>query len=109
MLHIVQVKVQVRPECVEAFKEVTLANAAESLREPGVVRFDVLQQQEDPCRFLLVEAYRSQAAPAVHKETAHYQAWRDTVADMMAVPRRSEVYRNVWPEDERWETVPGAD
>ena len=108
MLHVVQVSVQVRPECVDAFKEVTLANAAESLREPGVVRFDILQRKDDPCRFMLVEAYRSLDAPMAHKETSHYQAWRDTVADMMAMPRQSVVYRNVWPSDERWVTVPEA-
>lgn len=99
---IVQVQVQVRPECVEQFKQATTTNARESLREAGVARFDVVQQDDDPTRFLLVEAYRGDEAPAAHKETAHYQAWRNAVEPMMAAPRCSVTYREVFPPPEDW-------
>lgn len=99
---IVHVHVQVKPECVEAFKTATLANARASVQEPGIARFDVLQHQEDPTRFVLVEAYRSPDAPAAHKETLHYQTWRDTVAPMMAVPRSSVKFHNLFPPDSGW-------
>ncbi len=92
---IVVVQVHVKPECLEAFREVTLDNATNSVREPGIARFDVLQQADDPTRFVLVEVYRDDAAPAAHKETAHYARWRDTVAPMMASPRTSLKYRDV--------------
>lgn len=99
---IVHVYVQVKPEYVEAFRQATIANARQSLREPGMARFDVLQQADAPARFTLVEAYRDAEAPARHKETAHYQLWRDAVADMMAEPRRSVKYAGVFPGDESW-------
>jgi (4S)-4-hydroxy-5-phosphonooxypentane-2,3-dione isomerase len=99
---VVHVHVQVKPECVEAFKTATLANASASVREPGIARFDVVQQADDPTRFVLVEAYRTAAAPAAHKETAHYAAWRDAVAPMMAVPRTSVKFANVFPTDAAW-------
>ncbi|PWU12413.1 MAG: antibiotic biosynthesis monooxygenase [Verrucomicrobia bacterium] len=89
---IVHVHVRVKAESVEAFKAATLANATESRKEPGVWRFDALQQQDDPTRFVLVEGYRSPEAPAAHKETRHYQTWRDTVAPMMAEARSSVKY-----------------
>jgi quinol monooxygenase YgiN len=98
-LLVVHVACHVRPECVDAFREATLANARESVREPGIARFDVVQQQGDPTRFVLVEIYRSADAPAAHKETEHYKRWRDTVADMMAEPRASTKYVNVFPDD----------
>lgn len=101
-LHIVLVQVHVKPDRVEAFREATLANARASVEEPGVARFDVLQETEDPTRFLLVEVYRSAAGAAAHKETAHYQTWRDAVADMMATPRASRKYVNVFPDDARF-------
>lgn len=101
-LLVVHVYVQVQPECVEAFKEATLANARASRQEPGVARFDVVQQTDDPTRFVLVEVYRTPAAPAAHKETAHYAAWRDAVAPMMAAPRSSVKYTNVFPDDAGW-------
>lgn len=85
---VIHVQVQVKPESVEAFKAATLDNARQSIREPGVARFDVVQQADDPTRFVLVEAYRSVEATAAHKETKHYQIWRDTVAPMMAAPPR---------------------
>ncbi|HTD88025.1 MAG TPA: putative quinol monooxygenase [Candidatus Binatia bacterium] len=93
----VHVHVHVKPECVEAFKAATLENARGSLRESGIARFDVAQQQDDATRFVLVEVYRTEDAPAKHKETAHYQKWRDTVASMMAEPRSSVKYTNVSP------------
>lgn len=94
---VVHVHVHVKPECVEGFKTATLENAKASLRETGIARFDVFQQQDDPTRFVLVEVYRTDDAPAKHKETAHYQKWRDTVAAMMAEPRTSVKYSNVSP------------
>ncbi len=99
---IVYIQVHVKPEFVEAFKQATLANARESVKEPGVARFDVAQQQDDPTRFVFVEAYRTPEAPAAHKETKHYQAWRDTVAPMMAEPRASVKFTNVFPDDNGW-------
>ena len=102
-MFIVHVHVHVKPESVEAFKEATIENARNSVQEPGIARFDVIQQSDDPARFILVEVYRTPDDPARHKETAHYQKWRDTVAGMMAEPRSSVKYDNVFPDDEGWE------
>jgi quinol monooxygenase YgiN len=99
---VVHVHVRVKPEAVEAFKAATLENARQSVREPGVAAFDVMQQQDDPTRFVLVEAYRTPAAPAAHKETRHYQVWRDAVADMMAEPRIGVKFSNLFPDDQEW-------
>jgi (4S)-4-hydroxy-5-phosphonooxypentane-2,3-dione isomerase len=99
---IVHVHVQVKPECVEAFKKATLANAQASVKEQGIARFDVAQQTDDPTKFVLVEVYRNDDAPARHKETAHYTSWRDAVAPMMAQPRSSVKYANVFPGDAGW-------
>jgi autoinducer 2-degrading protein len=99
---VVHVQVQVKPDCVEAFLAATLENARHSVREPGIARFDVVQQADDPTRFVLVEAYRTTEAPAAHKETTHYAAWRDAVAPMMAVPRTSVKFVNRFPEDAGW-------
>ncbi|MEJ2145909.1 MAG: putative quinol monooxygenase [Acidobacteriota bacterium] len=99
---IVHVHVHVKPSSLEAFRAATLENARKSLQEPGVARFDVLQDQAEPTHFVLVEAYRDAEAPARHKETAHYALWRDTVVDMMAQPRRSEKFSNLFPSDEAW-------
>jgi (4S)-4-hydroxy-5-phosphonooxypentane-2,3-dione isomerase len=96
---VVHVHVRVNSECVEAFKAATLVNAWESIREPGIARFDVMQQADDPMRFVLVEAYRTPDAPAAHKETKHYAVWRDTVAPMMAEPRSSVKFASLFPED----------
>ena len=101
-LLVVHVQVRVKPEHVEAFRAATLANASQSVKEPGVARFDVMQDNEDPTRFVLVEAYRTPEAPAAHKETAHYLTWRDTVAPMMAEPRTSRKFTHVFPSDEGW-------
>ncbi len=99
---IVHVHVHVKPEFVEAFRQATIENARHSVREPGIARFDVIQQADDPTRFILVEVYRSQEATVKHKETAHYARWRDAVADMMAEPRTSVKYANVFPDDAGW-------
>jgi autoinducer 2-degrading protein len=100
---IVHVFVHVKPEFVEAFEAVTLENARNSLTEPGIARFDVIRQHDDPERFVLVEVYRTAEDPARHKETAHYHRWRDTVADMMAEPRSSIKYTNVFPDEQGWD------
>lgn len=100
-LLVVYVNVRVLPQSIEAFRAATLANARESVKEPGVARFDVVQESEDPTRFVLIEAYRGPAGAAAHKETAHYMLWRDTVAPMMAEPRASKKYVNV-TEDAAW-------
>lgn len=102
-MYIVHVHVHVKPECVIQFIEASLENARNSVREPGVARFDVVQQQNDPERFVLVEVYRTPKDPAKHKETAHYQKWRDTVVDMMAEPRKGILYTNLFPGDAGWE------
>jgi quinol monooxygenase YgiN len=99
---VVHVHVQVKPEYVESFKQASLANARESVKEPGIARFDVVQQQDDQTRFVLVEAYRTAEAPAAHKETKHYQAWRDTVSHMMAEPRSSVKFNSLFPDDSDW-------
>ena len=99
---IVQVHVHVKPEFVNAFRQASIDNARLSVQEPGIARFDVLQQADNPGRFILVEVYRTPEAPAQHKETAHYAAWRDAVAGMMAEPRFSVKYDNVFPGEEGW-------
>ena len=96
------VQVHVKPEYVDAFKTATLANARESVKEPGIARFDVLQQADDPTRFLLVEVFRSPEAQVAHRESTHYPVWRDVVAPMMAEPRFAVKYGNVFPVDEDW-------
>jgi len=101
-MFVVHVHVHVKPESVEAFKQATLKNARNSVQEPGIARFDVLQQRDDPTRFVLVEVYRTPDDPGEHKKTAHYQTWRDAVAEMMAQPRSSVKYDNVFPDDAGW-------
>ncbi len=99
---IMQVYIHVKPECVERFKEITLENARNSLLEPGIARFDVIQQAGDPARFVLVECYRDASDTARHKETAHYQAWAAAAADLLAEPRTRTVFSNVFPADSEW-------
>lgn len=99
---VVHVHVHVKPDSVEAFREASVENARNSVQEPGVARFDVIQQNDDPTRFILVEVYRTTEAPAEHKQTAHYQKWRDTVADMMAEPRQAVKFGNVFPDEADW-------
>jgi autoinducer 2-degrading protein len=102
IMYIVHVHVKVKPEFVDAFIETTLENAQNSVRESGIARFDVIQRLDDPERFVLVEVYRSPEDPARHKETDHYVRWRDTVAEMMAEPRSSVKYTNLYPESNEW-------
>ena len=101
-MFIVHVDVHVKPECVEGFKEASLENARNSVQEPGIARFDLVQQQDDPARFVLVEVYRRPEDAAKHKDTAHYRKWRDTVADMMAQPRVGRKFNNLFPDDNGW-------
>ena len=96
---IVHVDVHVKPEFLEAFKAATLENARNSVQEPGIARFDVIQDQADPAHFVLVEVYRTVEDTVHHKETAHYATWRDAVAEMMAVPRTSVKYANLFPAE----------
>lgn len=99
---IVHVHIRVKPEFIDAFKEATIENARQSVQEPGIARFDVIQQADDPVRFVLVEVYRSIEATVRHKETAHYATWRDKAGPMMAEPRTRVEYSNVFPADEGW-------
>lgn len=101
-MFIVLVDCRVKPECAEAFRAASVENGKQSVLEPGMARFDVLQDRENPAHFVLVEVYRTPEDPARHKETAHYAKWRDTVAEMMAEPRRSVKYANCHPEDSGW-------
>ncbi len=101
-MHIVLVYIHVKEEFMDAFKAASLENARNSVQEPGVARFDVIQQADDPSRFVLVEVYRSKDAPAQHRETAHYLTWRDTVTDMMVEPRTRTEYVNLFPDDAGW-------
>ena len=99
---VVHVHVYVNPESIDAFKTATVANASNSVREPGIARFDVIQDNDDPAHFILIEVYRSIEATVAHKETAHYATWRDTVASMMAKPRTAVKFTNIYPEDSGW-------
>jgi (4S)-4-hydroxy-5-phosphonooxypentane-2,3-dione isomerase len=101
-MFVVHVFVHVKPDGTDAFKVASLNNARNSVQEPGVARFDVIQQQDDPSRFVLVEVYRTSDDAGLHKETDHYKEWRDAVADLMAEPRSSIKYDNVFPDDGGW-------
>jgi quinol monooxygenase YgiN len=101
---IAHVFVHVKEDQVDAFKAATIENAKNSVQEPGIARFDVIQEQDDPTRFVLVEVYRTPEDPAHHKDTAHYLKWRDTVADMMAEPRSAIKYINVYPGENGWDS-----
>jgi len=103
-MFIVHVFVYVKQEHIEAFKHATLENARNSILEPGVARFDVVQYQDDPARFILIEAYRTPDDPAKHKETEHYKNWRDTVEVMMAEPRTSIKLINMFPDENGWDS-----
>ena len=98
-MHIVHVHVHVKPEFVEAFRQATIEIASNSIKEAGIARFDVIQQMDNPTRFVLVEVYNSANAPAAHKETAHYKRWSNTVMQMMAEPRQGIRYSIIFPED----------
>ncbi len=101
-MQIVHVHVHVKPEFVEAFKQATLENATNSVKEAGIARFDVIQQVEDPTRFILVEIYKMAEASAAHKETVHYRRWREDVMKMMAEPRQGIKFINLFPDDSGW-------
>jgi (4S)-4-hydroxy-5-phosphonooxypentane-2,3-dione isomerase len=98
-MHILHVHLKVKPERIDDFIAATIENAKASLQEPGCVRFDVIQEAEDPARFALVEIYRDQATHAAHRETLHYKAWAERALDMLAEPRSRTIYRNVYPGD----------
>lgn len=102
-MHIAHVFVHVKSDQIDAFEAATVANARNSVQESGIARFDVVQQLDDPTRFVLVEVYRTPDDPARHRETAHYKAWRDTVEPMMAEPRTNIKYANVFPGDSGWD------
>jgi len=99
---IAHIHVHVKPESVEEFRQATIENARSSVQEPGIARFDVMQQQDDPTRFVLTEVYRTPEAPAAHRLTAHYAKWRDTVESMMAEPRQRALYDAVFPDPQGW-------
>ena len=99
---IVHIHARVKPEFVEAFKRATIENARQSVQEPGMARFDVIQQEDDATRFVLVEVYRNQDAAGRHKETAHYVAWRDVAEPMMSEARSRVRYANIFPSDGGW-------
>lgn len=101
-MYILHVFIRVKQELLQPFIEATLENARNSVQEPGVVRFDVLQQKDDPCRFQLTEVYRTAEDPAKHKETAHYKKWAETAQEMLAEPRTRIVYQNIFPNDKEW-------
>jgi autoinducer 2-degrading protein len=101
-MHIVHVHIYVKDESISAFINATLENARNSIKEPGVARFDMLQDRNNPSHFILCEVYRSEEDPKKHKETQHYQSWRDQVTDMMTEPRRGIQYVNLFPEDKGW-------
>lgn len=104
-MFIAHVFVHVKEDQVEAFKAATIENAQNSVQEPGIARFDVIQEQDDPTRFVLVEVYRTAEDPARHKDTTHYLKWRDTVADMMAKPRSAIKYSNIYPGENGWDSL----
>ena len=102
-MFIVQVSVHVKPEFVDEFIKATLENTRNSIHEPGITRFDIIQQNDNRANFILIEVYRTIEDSAKHKETHHYKKWRDTVESMMAEPRSSIKYKNIYPDDKGWE------
>jgi (4S)-4-hydroxy-5-phosphonooxypentane-2,3-dione isomerase len=101
-MFIAHVFVHVKQDYIEAFKEASKENAQNSIREPGITRFDVIQQRDDPTRFVLVEVYKTEEDTSHHKETPHYKKWRDRVEEMMAEPRYPIKYTNIFPDDTHW-------
>jgi len=101
-MYIVHVHIHVKSEFIENFKAVSIENARNSLQESGITRFDVIQQMDDPTRFELIEIYRTPADPAKHKETAHYNKWRELAEPMLTEPRSRTIYENVFPSDKEW-------
>ncbi len=101
-MFVIHVQVHVKPPFIDAFKKACIENAKDSLKEEGIVRFDIVQEQEDPTRFLLIEIYRNREATSKHKETLHYRDWRDKVLPMMAQPRKSTFFTTIYPDDKNW-------
>ena len=101
-MHILIVHARVKAEFIDAFKQATIINAENSAKEPGIARFDFMQQQDDPSKFVLFEVYRDDAAPAKHKETAHYNEWVEKVTHMFEEPRTRAFYTNISPDDAAW-------
>ena len=99
---IAHVHVKVKPNYVEDFKQATLKNAQNSIQEPGIARFDVIQSDEDQTSFVLMETYRTAADQAKHKDTSHFKEWVETVEVMMDAPRYALKYSNVFPDDQAW-------
>ena len=99
---ILHVHVHVRSEHLDAFREATLENARNSIQEPGVLRFDFVQQVDDPARFVLIEVYRDESAVDAHRRSAHYAKWRDAAEPMMAGPRSRTLFKAVFPEEDKW-------
>ena len=102
-MYIVHVDIHVKPEFLDAFQAATIDNASNSAQEPGVARFDFIQRSDDPTRFMLVEVYRTPGDADLHRQTAHYNRWRETVADMLAEPRTRVEYTNILPDDLGWD------
>jgi len=98
-MHIVHVNVRVKLEFIEDFIKATKKNAAQSLTEPGIIRFEVIQRDDDPASFVLLEIYLTDKDPAAHKETLHYKVWREEVESMMSEPRQSTKYKLIYPEN----------
>ena len=101
-MYIVHVHIHVKPQFIETFKTISLENACKSCKEPGIARFDFLQQEDDPTHFELIEVYRTPADPAKHKETTHYNKWRELAEPMLSEPRTRTIYNNVYPADQDW-------
>jgi (4S)-4-hydroxy-5-phosphonooxypentane-2,3-dione isomerase len=101
-MHIVHVFCRVKPDAIDAFRAACVENAQNSVQEPGCARFDVIQQSDDPTRFVLVEIYRTTNDPLFHKGTPHYARWAETVKDMMTEPRTRLIYSNVFPDENGW-------
>ena len=99
---IVHVMVKVKPDKIEDFKAITIKNASKSIREPGIIRFDCIQGQDDTTKFVLSEVYKSPEAIEAHKQTEHYAEWCEAAKDIMAEPRYSIKYTNVFPEEKNW-------
>ena len=99
---IIHVYLNAKREMINAFKEATVKNASNSVREPGILRFDVLQQENNPAMFLLVEIYKNEKAVSAHKETSHYAEWVKIAEPMLAEPRSKTSYINLFPDDKKW-------
>ncbi len=101
-MYIVHVFIHVKPDKVQEFEAATLENAKQSVKEPGIARFDLIRQVDDPTHFVLLEVYRAQEGHAQHKETPHYKRWQQIAEPMMAEPRRRIIYENVYPGNSGW-------